>query len=143
MPVEANKELIVVEKQIKGFMVFVRQQGIVGLAIGLVLGTAIKSVVDSLVANILNPVIGLLTGGVNLNDKAVCLKKTVEGCAAGNQLAYGAFISTLISFVTIAAVVYFGVKALRLDKLDLEKDMTKGVAKGTAGAGANAGKKTK
>ena len=129
-----------VEKQLKGFMLFVRQQGVVGLAVGLVLGTAIKSVVDSLVANILNPLIGLLTGGVNLNDKAVCLAK--NGAECSNRLAYGSFISTLISFLTIAAVVYFGVKGLKLDKLDISKDVEKGVSKGTAGAGSGAGSKS-
>jgi large conductance mechanosensitive channel protein len=103
----------VVEKQLKGFMLFVRQQGVVGLAVGLVLGTAIKSVVDSLVASILNPLIGLLTGGVNLNDKFFCLSKSGTECV--NKLAYGSFISTVISFLTIAAVVYFGVKGLKLD----------------------------
>jgi large conductance mechanosensitive channel len=131
----------VVEKQLKGFMLFVRQQGVVGLAVGLVLGTAIKSVVDSLVASILNPLIGLLTGGVNLNDKFFCLSKSGTECV--NKLAYGSFISTVISFLTIAAVVYFGVKGLKLDKLDISKDMEKGVKKGTAGAGASSGKVTK
>lgn len=129
----------ILAKQLGGFMHFVREQGVVGLAVGLVLGTAIKSVVDSLVANILNPVIGLVTGGVNLNDKYLCLAKNAGECA--NKLAYGSFLSTVISFVTIAAVVYFGVKALHLDKLDISKDIDKGVKKGTIGAGAKVGKK--
>ncbi len=129
----------ILAKQLGGFMHFVREQGVVGLAVGLVLGTAIKSVVDSLVANILNPVIGLVTGGVNLNDKYLCLAKDAGQCA--NKLAYGPFISTLKGFVTIAALVYFGVKALHLDKLDISKDIDKGVKKGTIGAGAKVGKK--
>ena len=130
---------LIMRKQIGGFMLFVREQGVVGLAVGLVLGTAIKSVVDSMVANILNPVIGLVTGGVNLNDKYVCLARTAGQCS--NKLAYGSFISTLISFIAIAAVVYFGVKGLKLDKLDIAKDIDKGVKKGTAGAAGKVGKK--
>lgn len=130
----------VFSKQLSDFMLFVRQQGVVGLAVGLVMGSAIKGVVDSMVTNILNPIIGLLTGGVNLNDKYVCLAHDTAGACA-NRMAYGSFISTLISFVAILAVVYFGVRALKLDKLDISKDMEKGVKKGAAGAAAKAGKK--
>ncbi len=122
-----------VEKQVKGFMLFVREQGVVGLAVGLVLGTAIKSVVDSLVFNIINPVIGILLGGVNLNDRVLCLSKDANQCAVA--IGYGSFISNVLSFLTIAAVVYFGVKGLRLDKLDIKEDMKKGVSRGTVGAG--------
>ncbi len=108
-----------VEKQLKGFMTFVREQGVVGLAVGLVLGTAIKSMVDSLVANIINPIVGLLFGGVTLTDKALCLHVTNGVCTS--RLAWGSFLSTVISFLTIAAIVYFGVKGLHLDKLDIKK----------------------
>ena len=48
---------------LQGFIDFIREQGVVGLAVGLVLGVASKSVIDSLVNNIFNPVIGVLTGG--------------------------------------------------------------------------------
>ena len=129
----------ILSKRVSDFMLFVRQQGVVGLAVGLVMGSAIKSVVDSLVNNILNPVIGLLTGGVNLNEKYVCLAKNAGECT--NKMAYGSFISTLISFTAILAVVYFGVRSLKLDKLDISKDVEKGVKRGAAGAAAKAGKK--
>ena len=75
-----------VKSPVQGFLVFVREQGVVGLAIGLVLGVAAKSVVDSLVANIFNPVIGLIGNGGDLSDKYVCLK-TVGGkpCYANSK----------------------------------------------------------
>lgn len=100
----------------QGFVDFVREQGVVGLAVGLVLGVASKSVVDSLVANIFNPIIGLLTGGGSLGSKAVCLN---DACTS--KLGYGQVISDLLSFVIVAAVVYFVVKGLKLDKLDKKK----------------------
>lgn len=128
-----------VEKQVRGFMLFVREQGVVGLAVGLVLGTAIKSVVDSLVLNIINPLIGILTGGVDLTDKVLCLSRGGNQCAVA--IGYGSFISTLISFLTIAAIVYFGVKGLKLDKLDIDKDMKKGIDNGAPGIKTKAAKK--
>lgn len=97
-------------QKLKGFMDFIREQGVVGLAVGFILGGAVSKIVTSLVENIINPLVGLALGKVDLADKAV-----VMGSAT---LKYGAFISTLVDFFIIAAVVYFGVKALGLDKID-------------------------
>lgn len=103
----------VVGNRMKGFMDFIREQGVVGLAVGFILGGAVSKIVASLVENIINPLVGLALGKVDLVDKAVTV-----GSAT---FKYGAFISTLVDFFIIAAVVYFGVKALGLDKLDKPK----------------------
>ena len=114
-------------KAVLGFVDFVREQGVVGLAIGLVLGAAIKSLVDSMVANIINPIVGVFTGGVNLAQKSVCLnyvtKDGIEVCA--NRLEYGRFISDIISFIILAAVVYIIFIVLHLDRLDKPKPKPK------------------
>lgn len=105
---------------LQGFVDFVREQGVVGLAVGLVLGVAAKSVVDSLVNNIFNPIIGLVGGGSGeLGSRYVCLKHVAAECT--NKLGYGRVISDLVSFMVVAAVVYFVVKSLKLDKLDKKK----------------------
>lgn len=100
--------------KLKGFMDFIREQGVVGLAVGFILGGAVSKIVTSLVDNIINPLVGLALGKVDLADKAVSM-----GSAT---LKYGAFISTLVDFFIVAAVVYFGIKALGLDKLDKKKE---------------------
>ena len=99
---------------IKNFLTFIREQGVVGLAGGFILGGAVSKMVSSLVENIINPLVGLALGKVNLVDKVLTI-----GTAS---LKWGAVISTLIDFVIIAAVVYFGVKALGLEKLDKKKE---------------------
>ena len=100
------------------FKDFMRKQGVVGLAIGLVLGVQVKAVVDQIVASFINPVLGLvLPGSGSLEQKTFTLD--ILGDKA--KFGYGAFISVMISFITVALLVYFGVKALRLDKLDKEK----------------------
>lgn len=104
---------------IQGFMDFVREQGVVGLSVGLILGVAAKSVVDSLVQNVFNPMIGLLYGGGDFSTKYVCLKTVATECKS--KLGYGNFMNTLISFFIVAAAVYFVVKALKLDKIDIKK----------------------
>ncbi len=95
-------------------MDFIREQGVVGLAVGFILGGAVSKIVSSLVENVINPLIGALLGKVALVDKAFNIGAV--------SIKYGAFISTLVDFVIIAAVVYFGVKALGLDKLDKKKE---------------------
>ena len=98
------------KSQMTGFVEFIRAQGVIGLAIGFILGGAVSKTVTSLVDNIINPLVGILLGKVNLADRML-----VVGQAT---LKYGAFISTVVDFVIVAAVVYFGVKMLGLDKLD-------------------------
>mgnify|MGYP003395885800 CR=1 FL=1 len=85
-----------------------------GLAVGFILGGAVSKTVSSLVENIVNPLIGIALGKVNLADKLITV-----GSAS---IKYGAFISTIIDFVIIAAVIYFGVMLLGLNKLDKKKD---------------------
>lgn len=105
----------------RGFMDFVREQGVVGLAVGLAIGTAATVLVKSIVDNILNPIIGAyLLGGINLRDKYLCL--AVNGNPCGNKVEWGLVASNLISFLAVAAVIYFVVKGLKLDKLDKKKD---------------------
>ncbi len=97
----------------KGFIDFIREQGVVGLAVGFILGGAVSKTVSSLVENIINPLVGALLGKVALGDKMVSM--------GGVSLKYGAFISTIVDFVIIAAVIYWGVSALGLNKLDKPK----------------------
>ena len=105
---------------LQGFVDFMREQGVVGLAVGLTIGVAAKSLIDSLVQNVFNPLIGLLYGGGDLNSKYTCLKTSVEAgqTVCKTKLGYGSFLNALVSFLIVAAAVYFSVKALKLDKLD-------------------------
>jgi len=86
----------------------------VGLAIGFVLGGAVSKVVASLVEDIINPVIGLALGATGALDAAVFKVGPVE-------ILWGSFMGTLIDFVIIALVVYYGFKVLGLTKLDKKK----------------------
>lgn len=111
-------ERLGIDQHVSGFMNFVREQGVVGLAVGLVLGVQVKAVVDQLVASFINPIVGLvLPGAGSLVDK----KFTITVLGKHAVFLYGAFISVMISFVTVAAVVYFAVKMLKLENLDKKK----------------------
>lgn len=99
----------------KGFVEFIRKQGVVGLAIGFILGGAVSKVVTALVTDIINPIItGVFGMTKGLADASVSIGST--------KILYGDFVSVTIDFLVVAAVVYYGFKALRLDKLDLPKE---------------------
>lgn len=104
---------------ISGFMNFIREQGVVGLAVGLVLGVQVKALVDQIVASFITPLLGLLLPGEgDLAKKTFTLSFNDKTAV----FAYGAFLSVLISFIIVAFLVYFLVKSLKLDKLDKKKE---------------------
>lgn len=103
---------------LQGFVDFIRQQGVVGIAVGLVLGTQIKALVDQFINSFANPLLGLLLPG-----KGDLAKKTYVVALNGKMAVFpwGVFVAQLISFVMVAAIVYFIVKGLKLDRLDKKK----------------------
>jgi large conductance mechanosensitive channel len=107
--------------QVKGFLDFIRTQGVVGLAVGLVLGGAVSIVVKSLVDNVVMPPIGLLLGS---GDGLKGLSWTIGEGKGGDPavLQYGVFLNDLFNFLVIALVVYFVFHLLGLTKLDKKKD---------------------
>ena len=98
----------------KGFLDFIREQGVVGLAVGFILGGAVSKVVSALVTDIINPLLGVALG-VAGNLKAASIS------IGSAKILYGDLISVAIDFIVIALVVYLGVKILGLDKLDKPK----------------------
>ncbi len=99
----------------KGFLSFIREQGVVGLAVGFILGGAVSKVVTAIVTDIVNPLLGLALGKVG------GLKTAAFGVGSA-QVMYGDLLSTIIDFMVVALVVYMGVKFLQVDKLDKKKE---------------------
>lgn len=98
----------------KGFVNFIREQGVVGLAVGLVLGGAVATMVKSLVDNVVLPPVGLLLGSANgLRGLNWTIGKADDKDVV---LQYGAFLNDLLNFMIIAFVVYFVVHSLGIDK---------------------------
>jgi large conductance mechanosensitive channel len=85
----------------EGFKSFILRGNAIDLAIGVVIGAAFSAVVDSLVKGVLTPLIGALIRVPNFATWTVMLN--------GSPLAIGAVINSLLSFVLVAAVLYWGV----------------------------------
>jgi large conductance mechanosensitive channel len=102
--VKKSSDKIIIKQPALGFLEFIREQGVVGLAVGFILGGSIRTVVDSIVDDLINPLLGLILGTVDFSQAVWQI-----GSA---QVAWGNFIATLINFTIVAMVVYFGVKGL-------------------------------
>lgn len=100
------------------FMNFVREQGVVGLAVGLAVGAAAGASVKSIVEGFINPVITLIVG--SQKDLAAA-KWHVEIGDRTADFAWGAVLSSLITLIATALVIYWVVKVAKLDRLDKKK----------------------
>jgi large conductance mechanosensitive channel len=83
---------------IGGFRKFILRGNVVDLAVGIVIGAAFTSVVNELVKDLITPLIGIFTKF----DFA-----TWQGQIGESKFALGAFVNALISFIIVAAVLYF------------------------------------
>lgn len=98
-----------------GFMNFIREQGVMGLAVGFILGGAVSKIVASLVQDIINPILGIILGAAGGLSKAYL--------AIGSaKIMWGNFASVVIDFIVVALVVYFGIKVLGLENIDKKKE---------------------
>jgi len=87
----------------KGFKQFILRGNIIDLAVAVVVGTAFTAVVTSLVKNIFTPLIAAIAGKPDFSE----LKFTVNH----SEFTYGTFVNDVISFLIVAAVIYFLVVA--------------------------------
>jgi large conductance mechanosensitive channel len=103
-----------------GFFGFIREQGVVGLAVGLAIGAAAGASVKSIVDNLISPLVALLTQGVELNTLKIVIQAAHDG-KPEVAIGWGAILSSLITLLATALVVYLAIHAARLDRLDKKK----------------------
>jgi large conductance mechanosensitive channel len=84
---------------VKDFKEFLLRGNLVDMAVGIVIGLAFAAVVTALVADLVTPLIAAIGGKPNFG----ALSFTVNG----SHFLYGAFINALLTFLVIAAVIYF------------------------------------
>jgi large conductance mechanosensitive channel len=84
---------------VKGFRDFILRGNLVDLAVAVVIGTAFTALVGALVKDLITPLIAAIGGKPSFDN----LSFTING----SHFLYGSFINALITFLIIAAVVYF------------------------------------
>ena len=92
------------------FKEFAMKGNVIDLAIAVVIGVAFGKIVTSLVENVIMPVVGVLTGGVNFSTLATTIATNAKGEPV--LLKYGAFIQSVVDFLIIAIVIFIAVKAI-------------------------------
>ena len=96
---------------LKDFKEFAFKGNVLDMAIGVIIGTAFGKIVTSLVADLIMPIISLLTGGLNFTDlKYVITPK--HGDIAENAIAYGSFIQNVVDFLIIAFCIFLFVRLI-------------------------------
>ncbi len=102
-----------------GFMNFIREQGVVGLAVGLAIGTAAGDMVKKLVEGFISPIVQFIVGSQEGLEAA---KWNLEIAGRNADFAWGAFLSSLITLLATAFVIYQIVHIMKLDRMDKKKD---------------------
>lgn len=120
-----------IKKIVSDFKEFAFKGNLIDMAVGIVIGGAFATVVKSLVDDVIMPVVGRLTGGVNFKDYYFVLKGEVPAGTAleaakkidgVNLLTYGNFVTSFISFLILAFVLFLVInKFMTALKNKLEK----------------------
>ena len=108
------------KKLINEFKTFCSKGNILELATGMMIGSAFTTIVNSLVNDVLMPVIGILTGGLDMSGLFIPLDfqfdqyKTIDAAKAAGvgTLNYGAFLQAIFNFLIIAFCIFMLVKAM-------------------------------
>ncbi len=100
------------------FKSFALRGNVVDLAIGVIIGAAFGKIVESLVADVIMPLVGAITGGLDFSNyytglsSAVTAGSLVEAKKQGAVLAWGNFLTVSVNFMIIAFVLFLVVRAL-------------------------------
>ncbi|QOL82406.1 large conductance mechanosensitive channel protein MscL [Pseudooceanicola spongiae] len=108
---------------LKEFRAFIAKGNVMDMAVGIIIGAAFTAIVKSMVSDLLNPVLGLFTGGLDFTNNYVILAgggpyDSLDAAREGGAavFAYGAFLSAVINFLIVAFVVFMLVRYLNKAK---------------------------
>ena len=101
-------------KLFKEFKAFISRGNVLDLAVGVIIGGAFGKIVSSLVSDVIMPVIGIISGGIDFSSLSATVGgKLVDGTLEGGAtIAYGMFIQNIIDFLIIALCVFLIVKLM-------------------------------
>ena len=101
------------KKFFEEFKKFISKGNVMDLAVGVIIGGAFQAIVNSLVNDIIMPLLGIITGGLDFSSLAITVGDA--------QIMYGSFISAIINFLLMALVLFMVIKAMNKAKELTEK----------------------
>ena len=115
----------------KEFKDFIARGNVMDMAVGIIMGAAFTAIVTSMVKDLLNPFIGLFTGGVDFASMYLNLSgEEFESLTAAQEAGaatvnYGIFINAVINFLIVSFVVFMLVRTVNKIKKAAEKEAAK------------------
>lgn len=100
-------------KGVNEFKKFISRGNVVDMAVGVIIGGAFGKIVTSLVNDILMPLIGTVLGGLNFSSLSITINDA--------NIAYGAFIQSIVDFLIIAFCIFMMIKLFEKFKHKEEK----------------------
>jgi len=100
------------------FKTFILRGNAVDLAVGVIIGAAFNSIVQSMVGDIIMPVVGALTGGLDFSNHFIALSSKVtadsllEAKKQGAVLAWGNFLTVTINFIIIGFILFLIIRTM-------------------------------
>lgn len=117
---ELKAESAGIQKFFGDFKAFINKGNVVDLAVAVVIGGAFGKIVTSIVSGLITPLIGLVTGGVDLSHQK-CVLKAAENGAPALTLNYGEVLQSTIDFLIIAFCIFILIKLLISMRLKAEE----------------------
>lgn len=93
------------------FKEFISRGNVMDLAVGVIIGSAFTAIVNSLVNDILMPVIGLISGGIDFSGLKYVFTPATETTAEA-AIYYGSFLQSIVNFLLIALTLFCVVKTI-------------------------------
>ena len=106
------------ERMLEDFKKFALRGNVVDLAVGVIIGAAFSGIVNALVADVIMPLIGAITGGLDFSNYFLPLSSKVtaasleEAKKQGAVLAWGHFITLVLNFTIVAFVLFLVIRAM-------------------------------
>lgn len=93
------------------FKKFITRGNVLDMAVGVIIGGAFTAIVNSLVKDILNPIIGIFLGGLDLSEAKIVLSAATE-TKPESAIMLGSFISAIINFLLVALVLFIIIRVI-------------------------------
>lgn len=105
-------------RMLKEFREFAMKGNVVDLAVAVIIGAAFGAIVNSLVGDVIMPIIGAATGGLDFSNyftplsKAVTATNLADAKKQGAVLAWGSFLTLTINFIIVAFVLFLVIRLM-------------------------------
>lgn len=107
------------------FKEFAMKGNVIDMAVGVIIGGAFGKIVSSLVNDVIMPVVGLATGGIDFKEHKYVMKEAVmngeEVVSPAVNLEYGMFIQNIVDFLIVALCIFVAIKFINRFKKKVEE----------------------